>query len=127
MMQTASALKASDELVTLGDALDKAVNGVRESLQWILAKAAEDRTVAGAASVNYLMQLGWVCGGWMMGRSALRADQLLAAGQGDRNFLEAKKVTARFYMEHLLPRAGASLQAIRSGPESMMTLSPEQF
>jgi hypothetical protein len=62
-----------------------------------------------------------------MGRSAVIAAARLAAGEGDASFLEAKRVTARFYGEHLLPRAGACLAAIEAGPETMMALSPEQF
>jgi alkylation response protein AidB-like acyl-CoA dehydrogenase len=127
MGETAAALQAEESLMALGQALERAVKGARESLQWILAHAADDRSVAGAASVNFLMQLGWVCGGWMMGRSALRAAELLSAGRGEKGFLEAKQVTARFYMEHLLPRAGACLQAVRSGPDSLMALAEDQF
>ena len=57
---------------------------------------------AGAASVNYLMLLGYLCGGWLMGESALKARSRLASGGGDRAFLEAKVVTAKFYFEHYL-------------------------
>ena len=40
-------------------------------------------------------------------------------GSGDSGFLKAKIVTARFYCEHLLPRAGACLDAIEAGPDSL--------
>ncbi|MCC5870091.1 MAG: acyl-CoA dehydrogenase C-terminal domain-containing protein, partial [Gammaproteobacteria bacterium] len=51
----------------------------------------------------------------------------LKAGDSDRDFLEAKQLTARFYAEHLMPRAGACLQAILAGSETLMALSEEQF
>ena len=41
--------------------------------------------------------------------------------------MKAKLVTARFYFEHLLPRAGACLASIEAGPESMMALAEDQF
>jgi hypothetical protein len=124
---TASALAADAQLAPLGAALAKAVKRARTARQWLLDHARENRDVAGAAGVNFLMLLGYVCGGWMMGQSALKASARLAAGGGDVAFLEAKLVTARFYCEHLLPRAGACLDAMQAGPDSMMALATDQF
>ena len=98
-----------------------------EARQWLLDHAKESRDVAGAVGVNFLMLLGYVCGGWVMGQSALKAEERLSAGGGDTNFLKAKRVTAQFYCEHLLPRAGACLDALKAGSESIMGLSEDQF
>jgi len=124
---TADALSAQESLAALGAALSEGVEAAGKARQWLLDRAKEDRNVAGAASVNYLMLLGYVCGGWLMGQSALKAAARLASGGGDESFLKAKVVTARFYCEHLLPRAGACLAAIEAGPDSMMALSADQF
>ena len=77
--------------------------------------------------LDWMMLLGYLCGGWVMGLSALKAEELLQAGAGDASFLTAKLVTARFYFEHLLPRAGACLVTMKAGSESMMALTEEQF
>jgi alkylation response protein AidB-like acyl-CoA dehydrogenase len=124
---TADELKQQDGLADLGAALQIAVEAGSEARQWLLDHARENRNVAGAASVNYLMLLGYVCGGWVMGLSALKAKQLLDSGAGDESFLKAKLVTARFYCEHLLPRAGACLVTMTAGPESTMALAEDQF
>jgi alkylation response protein AidB-like acyl-CoA dehydrogenase len=124
---TASALAADADLAGLGAALSESLEAARTARQWLLDRAREDRNVAGAAGVNYLMLLGYVCGGWLMGQSALKASARLAAGGGDTAFLKAKLVTARFYCEHLLPRTGGCLAAIEAGPESMMALGADQF
>ena len=71
--------------------------------------------------------MGFLCGGWIMGRSALKAQQLLQGGGGDDTFLKAKLVTAQFYFDHLLPRTASYLATIKSGSESMMALTAEQF
>jgi len=123
----ADELSSHQELASLGARLAEALGAAREARQWVLDHAAEDRDVAGAASVNFLMLLGYVCGGWLMGQSALKASARLAAGGGDAAFLESKVVTARFYFEHLLPRAHACLAAVTAGPESMMALTADQF
>lgn len=124
---TANELLACEQTEAIGTALYEAVEAGTEARQWVLDHADENRNVAGAAGVNFLMLLGYLCGGWVMGRSALKAGQLLAAGEGDSAFLEAKQLTARFYCEHLLPRAGACLASIKAGPHSMMEMPVEQF
>jgi alkylation response protein AidB-like acyl-CoA dehydrogenase len=127
IQSTADELSASELLVDLGEALQNAVNLGRTARQWLLDNAGKDRNIAGGASVNFLMMLGFICGGWAMGLSALKAQQLLAAGEGDEAFLQAKLVTARFYSEHLLPRVDSCLTTIQAGSESMMALDEEQF
>ncbi len=127
MRGTVAALRSDADLSRLGDGLYDAVEAANAAKLYLLDRAREDRNVAGAASVNYLMLLGYLCGGWLMGESALKARSRLASGGGDRAFLEAKVVTAKFYFEHYLPRVGACLAAVQAGPETMMALAPDQF
>ena len=56
-------------------------------------------------------------------RDAVRA---LEAGE-DRAFHEAKLVTARFYGERVLPRAGSLRREIEGGAEAILTLPVEAF
>jgi hypothetical protein len=127
VQDTAAALQAEADLAPLGTALAEAAEHAVEGRQWLLDHATQDRNVAGAAGFNFLMLLGYVCGGWLLGQSALKASERLAGGGGDASFLRAKLVTARFYCEHLLPRTSACLAAIQAGPDSMMALQVEQF
>jgi alkylation response protein AidB-like acyl-CoA dehydrogenase len=127
IQSTSDELQSDPSLEALGRALAAGVQLGRDARQWLLDHAGDDRSVAGAASVNFLMLCGYVCGGWMMGRSALQAKRLLDAGAGDQGFLQAKLVTCRFYGEHLLPRAGACLAAMTAGPASIMALAEDQF
>jgi hypothetical protein len=127
MQATAEALSETEPTAAIGGALQLAVQAAVEAQQWILDHASENRYVAGAAGVNFLMLLGYVCGGWIMGLSALKASRRLVEGGGDKAFLKAKLVTAKFYCDHLLPRAGACLASVTAGPESMMEMSADQF
>jgi acyl-CoA dehydrogenase len=72
-----------------------------------------------AGSVYYLKLTGFAVGGWMMARSALAATTQLAAGQGEADFLNAKRITARFYADHLLPQADALAEVVVSGGASV--------
>ena len=123
----AAELQASENLGNLGSALEAAVQAAEAARTWVLENAPEDRYAAGAASVNLLMMMGYVCGAWLMGVSALKAEGKLEKGTGDKSFLEAKLVTARFFFDHLLPRANACLATIKSGSASTMGLTEDQF
>ena len=127
IQETSKALAAIGDLSGIGQALQQGVDTGFEASQWILDNARESRDVAGGAGVNFLMLLGYVCGGWVMGLSALKASEKLAAGSGDEAFFKAKLITAKFYSEHFLPRAGACLETIKAGPGSMMEMPLEQF
>jgi hypothetical protein len=58
---------------------------------------------------------GLVTGGWFLARSALAAQQRLAEGRGDKEWLQEKIATARFYAEQLLPQAAGLAGAVTAG------------
>ncbi len=124
---TAQGMSAVEGLAAMSDSLMKAVQAGSEACAWLLEHGSQDRNAAGGASVNFMMLFGYLCGGWIMGRSALKAAELLQAGKGDEAFLKTKQVTAQFYFDHLLSRTGSYLMTIQAGSESMMALDVEQF
>ncbi|MCF6262984.1 MAG: acyl-CoA dehydrogenase [Xanthomonadales bacterium] len=124
---TADAIAAVDDLNNMADALTNAVNAAREAGNWLLENATEDKHAMGSSSVNLMMLLGFVCGGWVMGQATLKAAQLLETGSDDSSFLATKQFTAQFYFEHFLPRSHSYLATIKAGSGSMMALDAEQF
>ena len=80
-----------------------------------------------AGSVLYLKLAGIVLGGWQMGRAALAAKRLLAAGEGDAAFYGAKIATARFFADHVLSQAAGMRSAIVDGSAGVLAMSNEQF
>ena len=111
----------------MSNALLKAVRSGREARAWLLEHSTEDRNVAAAVSVNFMMMMGYLCGGWVMGQAALKAAELLESDSGDQSFLNAKQTTAQFYFDHLLPRCGSCFATIKAGSKSIMALDVEQF
>jgi hypothetical protein len=79
-----------------------------------------DPALAAAGSTPYLALFGTVVGGWLMARLALAAE----SGGPHPTFAAAKRVTARFYAEHFLPRASAYLPAIEGGA-TIVEFDPE--
>ena len=127
IQSTAEAMSDIDELAGQASALKNAMHWGREANAWLLEHAGQNRNVAGGVSVNFMMLLGYICGGWVMGQSALKAARLLDGGGKNESFLRAKLVTAQFYTDHLLPRAGSCLVTVKAGADSIMALDVEQF
>ena len=88
-------------------------------------KASPNAVFAG--SVPYLMLAGNVVSGWQMARALLRAEDLLAKGEGDAAFLKAKVATAHFYADHLLSKAPGARDAIVEGADSVTALALDSF
>ncbi len=82
---------------------------------------------AGAASWDYLNLFALVALGFMWARMAEVAKQKLAEGEGDKDFYETKLVTARFFMDRMLPDTAAQLAKIQAGAESTMMLKAANF
>ena len=106
-------------------ALDDATGTLAQATDWLLSNYRDDPDAPGSAAINYLMLMGYVCGGWQMARAAMIAAQK-SASSGDE-FYRSKIVTARFYAEHYLPRTAGHFSAIRAGSGTIMALDEGQF
>ena len=96
-----------------------------QATDWLLQNYRDDTNAPGSIAINFLMLMGYVCGGWQMARAAMIAAQK-SVSSGDE-FYRSKIVTARFYAEHYLPRTAGHFTAIRAGSESIMALDEQQF
>jgi hypothetical protein len=118
--------RGHEELNAIREALATAIDALQLATRWVLETVNRDPQAAMAASVNYLMLVGYVCGGWQMARAALvckRAFQTLE----DHTFYRQKLATARFYADQILPKVDALLKAVTSGASTAMSLTEEQF
>ena len=80
---------------------------------------------AGAAASEFLRLFGLVAVGFMWARMAEIA---LAKRDDDPDgFYKAKLITAKFYMERVLPQSGALFSQMMSGSSNMMALDEELF
>jgi alkylation response protein AidB-like acyl-CoA dehydrogenase len=108
-----------DDFAAIGERLAPALDALEDATGWIVGAWNADpaQTIAGA--VPYLNLFGIAAGGWLMAKSALAAADRLKRGTGDPAFNTAKIATARFYAEHILPRAASLAPAIRGGATVM--------
>ena len=83
---------------------------------------------AGAGANDFMHLLGLVSLGYMWAKMAKAAQEKLRAGaNGATERMNAKLVTARFFMERTLPETAAHLARITAGADTTMALAPEQF
>jgi hypothetical protein len=92
---------------------------------FIAEKGLADAEEAGAAATDYLRLFGLVALGFMWVRMALIAADKV--GGEDADFYTAKLATARFYMERILPQAGALLFTIKAGKAPLMDMAEAAF
>ena len=114
------------DFAALRDSLMLASKAFEESVDFVAAHAKTDVRAVYAGSVPYLMLAGTVIGGWNMARAALVAQAKIEGGDKDP-FYDAKIKTARFYADHILPRAAALRAGIVGGAEGVLALTEDQF
>lgn len=112
-------------LVAMAHALDKARVGLASSTLIVLEALQEDAPIALGASFEYMMQTGYLFGGWHIARSALVAHRQLQAGS-DNRFYSAKIATAAFYCQQILPRCAAHEGAV-SGAAGVLQSYPLEW
>ncbi|GAC1304958.1 MAG: acyl-CoA dehydrogenase C-terminal domain-containing protein [Steroidobacteraceae bacterium] len=106
----------------------RAFGALQLATSFIAQKSVRDPEEAGAASTDYLRMFGLVALGFMWVRMAkVAADKLPTASGEDADFYKAKRATATFFVERILPQAGALLYAIKAGKSSTMSLEEAAF
>ena len=113
-----------DELTTIADSLTQGADSLQEVANWVIGHHMDNPQLPGAVAVNFMMAAGTVIGGWLLAKSAVIASTRLAE---DESFYTAKIITARFYAEQIMPRAGAYVKMTESGSAITMALADDQF
>ena len=80
-----------------------------------------------SGSYDFMHMMGHVCLGLMWARMAKAAMEALEAGDADRDFLETKIATGRYYMARQLPATAMHLARINTGADTVMALDAAQF
>ncbi|MDB6180052.1 acyl-CoA dehydrogenase C-terminal domain-containing protein [Paracoccus fistulariae] len=80
-----------------------------------------------AGSYDFMHLFGHVSLGLMWAKMAVAAQEGLAAGQGDAEFLKTKLATGRYYMARQLPMTATHLARIKSGAAPVMDLGADAF
>jgi len=117
------ALGQEDGLV-MRDALQQGRLALEATIDYLVANARTQVKPVYAGAVNYLRLAGLVLGGWQLARALPVA---LERREQDPEFFDAKRVTARFYAEALLPQAQALAASVRSSGATVERMAVEMF
>jgi alkylation response protein AidB-like acyl-CoA dehydrogenase len=119
---TVDALAASgdERMAVIHRGLADALVDMEASTQYVLQALKDDQDAAMGASFDYMMQTGYVFGGWHMARSALLALARIEGGS-DNPFYEQKIATTQFYAEQILPRAAGHAGAVATASGSLQS------
>ena len=116
-----------ERLAPLTKAIKKGLNDLQAATMWFMQNAMAKPDNAGAGATDYMHLFGLVILGFMWGKSAKAAQEKLDAGDDRADFLNNKLVTAKFYMERLMPETALRKTRIEAGADSVMALDAAAF
>ena len=122
-----SDLASNEGLATIRDSLTTGANDLEQAVAHLIAVAPGDPNAPGAASVNLVMLAGTVLGGWQMARAALVVTSEAGAAKYDKAFCDAKLLSAKFYAEQIMPRAGSYAKAAMAPASTVMEFAEESL
>jgi alkylation response protein AidB-like acyl-CoA dehydrogenase len=107
--------------------LKKGLNDLQAATMWFMQNAMARPDNAGAGSTDYMHLFGLVTLGYMWAKIAKAAQDKLAVGDGREEYLKNKLVTARFFMERIMPETQLRKARIESGADTLMEVAAEAF
>lgn len=118
---------ADEGLKPYAEPLKKSLDDLQAATMWFMQNAMTKPDNAAAGSTDYMHLFGLVAQGYMW---LLIAKAALAKKDADANSaaaMDAKLITARFFVERVLPESAAHLARISSGSDTMMAMPEEAF
>lgn len=119
--------RSDERLAPFTKAIKKGLNDAQAATMWFMQNAMAKPDNAGAGATDYMHLFGLVVLGYMWGLSAKTAYEKLDAGDSRADFLNNKLVTAKFYMDRLMPETALRKARIESGADNVMALAAEAF
>jgi alkylation response protein AidB-like acyl-CoA dehydrogenase len=103
-------------------ALASLAGDVAEVTEYMVGANVDDRL---AGSYPYCTMMAVMTAGWLMLKQSHAAQAMLDAGEGNAEFLKAKLVTTRFYLERMVPEASGLKAAAMAGADLLYALDAE--
>jgi hypothetical protein len=95
--------------------MTRALNELKQATEWLMHNAIKNPNNAGSASYSYMKLFGLVLLGLAHVRICMKTED------------KARHVSARYFMENILPETSLLLQKIQTGSQTMMELEPDEF
>jgi alkylation response protein AidB-like acyl-CoA dehydrogenase len=105
--------------------LQRGLDTLQQATLWLAQHGIANPNDAGAGAYDYLRLMGIVVLGWMWARMAKLSQAKLAANPTNKQFYEQKLVSARYWMERMMPECPMLFERIQTGSEALMAYVPE--
>ena len=119
--------KNNEDLSHYTSLLEKALQRQQTATMWLMQNAMSDPDQAGATAHYYLNLMALVSMGYFWADMVKKSKKMLAAGEGNADFLKSKITTANFFFNHLLPETTSLRYKIEAGAKDVMDLDAEAF
>ena len=120
--------RSDEKLTAYTKGLKKGLNDLQAATMWFMGNAMAKPDNAGAGSTDYMHLFGLVVLGYMWAKIAKTAEEKLAEGAGEREtYLKNKLITAKFFMERIMPETALRKARIETGADTMMALDAAAF
>jgi alkylation response protein AidB-like acyl-CoA dehydrogenase len=119
--------RADENMALYTKGLKKGLNDLQAATMWFMQNAMAKPDNAGAGSTDYMHLFGLVTLGYMWAKMAKAAQEKLAEGDARGDYLKNKLVTAKFFMEKIMPETAMRKIRIEAGADSVMELAAEAF
>jgi hypothetical protein len=120
-------LAADDAMKRFAAPVKSALDDLQKATMWLMQNAMAKPDNAGAASYDYMHLFGRVALGVIWVKIAQAAMEKKSKEPHESARMDAKLLTARFYMERMLPETSLRLTRISAGADTMMSLTEEMF
>jgi alkylation response protein AidB-like acyl-CoA dehydrogenase len=114
------------DLAVFIEGLKSAKAQLQDATFWLMQNGLANPENAGAASTDYLHLFGLTGMAYMWAKIAAAAQAKIAAGDADPYYAN-KLITGRYFVERILPDAGAHLAKLKTGAEPVMRLAADAF
>jgi hypothetical protein len=92
---------------------------------WLAQHGLQNPNDAGAGAVDYLRLMGIVSVGWMWARMAKLANDKLKTNPSNAQFYSDKIISAKYWMERMIPECPMLFERIQVGSATLMALEKE--
>jgi hypothetical protein len=119
--------KDDPELELYTTLLDKASKRQQVASLWLMENATTNPDHAGATAHYYLNLMALVTMGYFWATIVKKSKEMMAANEGDKEFLKNKIITADFFFTHILPETTALRIKVEAGADNVMALDAATF
>jgi alkylation response protein AidB-like acyl-CoA dehydrogenase len=98
----------------------RGLDSLQGATLWFAQHGMSNPNDAGAGAVDYLRLMGMVVTGWMWARIARYAQAKLAAENPNVSFYREKIISARYWMERMMPECAMLRERVEAGSATLM-------